>query len=1008
MSEEKIDSYVDRAGVKGDTEYIISAINEVYTAFKKVEGVKVDLKGFSGLSGISPVLASAKAGADSLAIATEVVTERISKMNGQSKEFTTVLLGQARAQKETAAAALLSAKATTEEAKARYYNAKAANEEAKATKESTKAKIDSEKMTDQLTDDYFQLGKAYNDAARKAKNFQIALGENHPIALQAVKDANDIGNMLKRLDASVGQHQRNVGNYKSAFDGLGFSFTQVARELPTLSQSFELFARAIGNNLPMVADEIGKAKKEIAALKAEGKDTPGLFSRIAKGIFSFQVLLSVGITLFTVYSKQFGNFISNLFKSSSAIDQLKRQQSELNDIQREVAKSTGNEIAQLQVLYKVATNTNVPIKERHKAVDELQKQYPDYFKNIKDEIILQGKAAEAYDKTKAAILETAKTRAIENKLAKIASDELELLQEKDELGRKKEENRLAKLKADKKDGRDAEARGLDQFMAISKGSEITKKISDINSDLEQLGKDREFLLNQITSAGTKTGGGSTDKLKDNLDKINKILSDSRKVAFDILKLKIEDQIKAALEITDNEKLSQKQRLEALELYYDASAKLIRAQQTFDKNELEIQTQQAIEEVRRRGKEEKLTRKQIQDEITAILENSNAKTMLIQGQYYASLLDLERGFREKRLKVIEQYSKQEVEEEKKKREALEKSIAEAFKKFEDDLKARLAREKEAGQQMLDQKKKFAEEERGLYKSVYDELTATVTAAFTAQDDRKIAGIQTEIDLLEQRKQKDIEVVNQTVANREEAAAQIAIIEARAQSQREQLQRRQREEEKKKANIERLGQIAQIVGNTAQGVVNLTIKATEARAQAALLASNPLTAAYAPVALAQSALITSQIPFVIGIGAAQLARLVIPKYKHGKNVHDDYEGPAIVGDGGKKEAIIREDGRVEITDDKPQLTHVSKRDIVLPDANMLINYVLAGHMGGRLAVNNGKNGDNSVEREIRAMKKDIVTAIQNKQELHINNSERGMAMLVHHAQGTTNYLNDNTNW
>jgi hypothetical protein len=44
----------------------------------------------------------------------------------------------------------------------------------------------------------------------------------------------------------------------------------------------------------------------------------------------------------------------------------------------------------------------------------------------------------------------------------------------------------------------------------------------------------------------------------------------------------------------------------------------------------------------------------------------------------------------------------------------------------------------------------------------------------------------------------------------------------------------------------------------------------------------------------------------------------------------------------------------------------------------------------------------------MKKDIVTAIQNKQELHINNSERGMAMLVHHAQGTTNYLNDNTNW
>ena len=288
MSDELIDSYIDRNGIKGDTEYILSSINQVYRAFKDVEGIKIDMRGFEGLSKISPALSQAKVGADSLAEATKTVEARIASLNGHSKEFTDVLLKQVKAQKEAASAELLQAKAANELAKAKQT-------ETKATEQSANAKAREAKLIDEATNDYLQLSRAYNEAALKAKNYALRLGETHPITVQAVKDANDMSNVLKRIDASVGQNQRNVGNYKSAFDGLGMSFAQVSRELPSLAISVQQFALAISNNLPMVADELKKAKVEIAALKAEGKDAPSLFSRISSSIFSWQVAMSVGI-----------------------------------------------------------------------------------------------------------------------------------------------------------------------------------------------------------------------------------------------------------------------------------------------------------------------------------------------------------------------------------------------------------------------------------------------------------------------------------------------------------------------------------------------------------------------------------------------------------------------------------------------------------------------------------------------------------------------------------------
>lgn len=74
-------------------------------------------------------------------------------------------------------------------------------------------------INEYLSNDYKQLSLAYNEAGLKAKNYALQLGENHPLTLQAAADANTMGETLKRLDSTVGQNQRNVGNYAGSLEG---------------------------------------------------------------------------------------------------------------------------------------------------------------------------------------------------------------------------------------------------------------------------------------------------------------------------------------------------------------------------------------------------------------------------------------------------------------------------------------------------------------------------------------------------------------------------------------------------------------------------------------------------------------------------------------------------------------------------------------------------------------------------------------------------------------------
>ena len=238
---------------------------------------------------------------------------------------------------------------------------------------------------------------------------------------------------LKQLEANTGRYQRNVGNYSSAFGMLGLSVQQVARELPSLAVNWNTFFLAISNNLPMLADQIqiaNKNYKDLMAAQQQGQRLNELavpvWKQLISRLFSWQTALVAGITILSLYGEDILNWIKDMFSAEKQIDAateaMNRYAKAFGDAQKEAVK----EQTTLRILYNITQDQTRSIEERTTAVDELQKRYPKYFKNLSDEAILAGKASTAYQQLTKDILAAARARSIEKEIQKIADERLQL------------------------------------------------------------------------------------------------------------------------------------------------------------------------------------------------------------------------------------------------------------------------------------------------------------------------------------------------------------------------------------------------------------------------------------------------------------------------------------------------------------------------------------------------------------------------------------------------------
>ena len=231
---------------------------------------------------------------------------------------------------------------------------------------------------------------------------------------------------LSKLEQAMGVYRRNVGNYSSAWNGLNVSVQQVVRELPSLSMGFNMFFLAISNNLPMLTDEIKAASEAYKQAVAKGQQATPVWKQVLKSITSCQTALVIGITILAQYSDKFIDWVSGLFKAKEAIDATAEAQKMVSDAMMQGAKDAQREKVQLDLLYKAATDVTKPMEERRKAADEMQRIYPDYLGNMKDEDILAGNAADAYTALSKELVRAARAKAAMNKITENQEKLLEL------------------------------------------------------------------------------------------------------------------------------------------------------------------------------------------------------------------------------------------------------------------------------------------------------------------------------------------------------------------------------------------------------------------------------------------------------------------------------------------------------------------------------------------------------------------------------------------------------
>ena len=328
---------------------------------------------------------------------------------------------------------------------------------------------------------------------------------NSPFGKELLASIQQADTKIKELDTTIGNHQRNVGNYGKQWNGLSMSIQQVGRELPSLAYGPKVFFSAISNNIPILADEIKRARTEYKLLKESGQSAIPVWKQVVSSLFSWQTVLTVGITLLTLYGDKVVDWVAGLFNAKNVMKPLVDIQQQLNDVQLKGVQNAQSEITKLELLYKATQNASKPIGERKKAVDELQKSYPDFFKNLSEEEILTGKAADAYARLTSSIIASARARAAQDKMTenakKILENEAKITEEY-----AKRENAQLKLdkqielrnKIDREANPDMYAgQQMKVGAALGKVEEIDEGIAKLRREIYELNKSQNELAQNI-------------------------------------------------------------------------------------------------------------------------------------------------------------------------------------------------------------------------------------------------------------------------------------------------------------------------------------------------------------------------------------------------------------------------------------------------------------------------------------------------------------------------------
>ena len=214
---------------------------------------------------------------------------------------------------------------------------------------------------------YNELQATYNALKDTLNAMTTAERESSQAGKVMTTTAMTIRDKMNELQKATGNYTLQVGKYKAAFDGLGFSFMQIAREAPS-ALNLNQFFLAISNNLPLFFDQIDRFKTEqkeikqtLADLAAQGKQTSDeyikianqqttVFKRLTQAIFSMQGAVLV-FTMILRFLPKIVDWFKKVFNSTNELSNgMRTLKSVVLDIDKAVISAENDTVAALRMI----------------------------------------------------------------------------------------------------------------------------------------------------------------------------------------------------------------------------------------------------------------------------------------------------------------------------------------------------------------------------------------------------------------------------------------------------------------------------------------------------------------------------------------------------------------------------------------------------------------------------------------------------------------------------------
>ena len=480
-----------------------------------------------------------------------------------------------------------------------------------------------------------QAGKNYT---QEAANVQALTGQINGLkaGLKDLQKTKEEVAKTPSIDIDTEAVTRKTNNLK-------MQFSQVARELPSLAMGPQMFILAISNNLPMLADAIADVRKQNELLAASGQKGVPVWKQLASSIFSWQTALVAAISLGIVFGKDIANWVKELISGKKAIDNNKEALENYKKAMLDSKQAAQEEIVQLNLLYQAAVDSSKGMNERISAVKELKKEFPQYFKNLSDEEVLVGKAADKYNELATAIMASAKAQAAKETLIKNSKEILDLESKiteeykKQELNEVKRTEAVGKLKEGQNstflpvsnDVIDAVNRDYDRFLNQSE-----EKITEWRRKIYDLTKFNKNLANQVNIEDLlfESNGGNKIEQNQKTDYASQ-LADAR--------------VKA-------QQTTEKLRIQIMQ--EGIAKRMALAKQEYDESVADIDKQERdmlakMDQARKQG--DNIPQSQYDD----VKNTANTNRMLAEKVYNEKIYQIEQEYRDKATQSLIDYNKQ---------------------------------------------------------------------------------------------------------------------------------------------------------------------------------------------------------------------------------------------------------------------------------------------------------------------------------------------------------------